>query len=205
MRILHRWSLSPDKPPSRRSAWEELQVEIEQLDEVDAIDEEYLEEFQKRLDELTSQDEENWFSHSSLEATDSLKSSHKSEVARLERNLLKAVQSLRGLQQTSQSQAAHEQLLADLDQAMQQLQDGAMKPNTALLNQLKGLGKEALKSLSPEQQKELRETMRKNAKQLSQRMGGSGKDGDWLDQLMAEHEKQKGGKDGKPKEPKGPG
>ena len=181
-------------------AWQELEADIEQLTEEEIIEEDYLEKMEERLEELKAQDQDDWFSHASLEATDSLKSSHETEVARLQRNLLKALQNFEELQQTKLSPADRDQLMEDLDKNLRNMEAGAMKPNLDLLKRLGENGLKELKNLTPEQQQELRQQLKKNAEKLAQTRAGQ-KKGDWLDQLMAQEEKKGEGENNGPGDP----
>ncbi|MBC7980330.1 MAG: hypothetical protein H7Y36_07180, partial [Armatimonadetes bacterium] len=71
-------------PPSRQpQAWSRMDSQLELLGEQAMVDEKYLEEMKERLEQLRAQEEEEWFSHASLEATDSLKESQASDMENL--------------------------------------------------------------------------------------------------------------------------
>jgi len=177
-----------DEDPSEAPlAWEQIEADLERLGQDDIIDETYLEEMRKKLDELRSKEEEEWFSHSSLEATDSLKQQHKSELERLERDLDRAERAMGNLQQNAGNlpQAQKDQLLNQFDQALQGLQNGALKPNPELLDQLQQLDPNQLGQLDPEQLQQLRENMQKAGQACKDCQGGGGGEGDeWLDELL---------------------
>jgi hypothetical protein len=78
-----------------------MSSELDHLTKEQVVDEKYLEETKNRLDELKSQQEEQWFSHSSLEATDSLKKSHRAETDRVERELGRAQKALGDLEKNA--------------------------------------------------------------------------------------------------------
>lgn len=86
-------------PPLSRQpqAWSEIDSQLEKLAEDAVIDEEYIEEMEKHLEQLRAQEEQDWFSYASLEATDSLKESQKSNMDNLERNLAEAENALETL------------------------------------------------------------------------------------------------------------
>lgn len=54
------------------AAWEQMNRWVETLEATELIEEEALKEWSKRIETLREQAEENWFSHASLEATDTL-------------------------------------------------------------------------------------------------------------------------------------
>ena len=93
-------NLHPQTAPEQPQAWKQLAAELDQLTQEEVVDEKYLEDTRKKLEELKSQEEEQWFSHSSLEATDSLKKSHRAEAERLEHELDRAEKALANFEKT---------------------------------------------------------------------------------------------------------
>ncbi len=174
--------------PEEPQAWLQLSTDLDRLIQEDVVDEKYLEETRKRLDELKSQQEEQWFSHSSLEATDSLKKSHKAETERVARELGRADKALGALEKNAgaMAQAEKNRLMNEFDQALQGLQSGAMKPNPALLEQMKQLDLKDLANLTPEQMQQLRENLQKNGEAMKGGQGGEGQGEDWSDELLAD-------------------
>jgi hypothetical protein len=173
--------------PEEPLAWEKIEADLERLDQDDLIDENYLEETRKKLEELRAKEEEEWFSHSSLEATDSLKQQHESELKRLERELGRADRALGTLQKNAggMPQAQKDQLLNQFDQALQGLQNGALKPNPDLLDQLRELDPNNLGQLNQEQLDQLRENLQQAGQACQDCQGGGGGQGDeWLDELL---------------------
>lgn len=183
---------SPDEP----QAWKQLDAELDHLAKEDVVDEAYLEDMRKRLEELRAKEEEQWFSHSSLEATDSLKKSHRSEMDRMEHDLAQAGKALQELEKKAgaMGQAEREKLINEFEQALQGLQNGAMKPNPALLDQLKQLDPQNLGQLDAEQLAQLRENLGKH-QQAMKDLQGEG-EGDWDDELLAGDGNGENGEDG---------
>lgn len=171
---------SPEQP----QAWKQLDSELDHLTKEEVVDEKYLEETRKRLEELKSQEEEQWFSHSSLEATDSLKKSHRAESERVERELGRAEKALSQLEKNAgaTNQAEKNRMMDEFDQALQGLQNGAMKPNPSLLEQMKKLDLKDMANLSPEQIEQLRENLKKHSDAMK---NGKGEGEDWSDELLA--------------------
>ena len=96
--------------------------------------------------------------------------------------------------------------MEEFDQALQGLQNGAMKPNPQLLEQMRQLDLKNLAELTPEQLEQLRENLQKNADNLKKCQGqgeGQGEDQgeDWSDELLADEGDE--GEGGEPGE--GPG
>lgn len=182
----------PEEPASRQS----LQASLDELAEDDTIAEEYLEEIQKKLDEMREQPSENWFDHSALEAADTLQKNHEQQLKELERDMTRAERSLNALQNHAESlnPENRERLLNEFEEALEKMGEGAMKPNPDLLKQLGKVDPQQLKNLTPEQLDQLRENMRQQAQKMKDANGnpnpngdGSGPgDGDWLDELMQE-------------------
>ncbi len=194
---------SGDKPTAQPLAWEQIDSDIERLDEEELIDEDYLDQMRKRLEELRDQEQEDWFSHSSLEATDSLKKEHRNELENMERGLGRAERALGELQRKAAGmpQDKKDQLLNQFDQALQGLQNGALKPNEALLDQLRQLDPDQLGQLDPDQLDQLRENLRRAGQACKDCQGGGeggGAGEDWLDELLD-------GQDGGEKEGEGGG
>lgn len=177
-------SFNGSDAPEQPQAWKQLSAELDQLTKEEVVDEKYLEETRRKLEELKSQEEEQWFSHSSLEATDSLKKAHRAEAERLERELGRAEKALGDLEKNagSANPAEKNRMMEEFDQALQGLQNGAMKPNPALLEQMKQLGLKDMAKLTPEQMQQLRENLKKNVEAMK---GGEGKGDDWSDELLA--------------------
>lgn len=171
--------------PEEPQSWKQLATELDHLAKEEVVDEKYLEETRKRLDELKAQEEDDWFSHSSLEATDSLKKSHQSETERVERELGRADKALAALEKNAgtKGQAEKERLMEEFDQALQGLQNGAMKPNPELLEQMRGMDLKNLKDLPPEQLQQLKENLAKHGKCLGECQGGGN---EWDEELMAD-------------------
>jgi hypothetical protein len=165
-------------------AWKKLSAELDRLTKEQVVDEKYLEETRRKLGELEAQEEEQWFSHSSLEATDSLKKSHRAETGRVERELGRAEKALGDLEKNAgaSNPAEKARTMDQFDQALQGLRNGAMKPNSALLEQMKQLDLKDLSKMDPEEMRRLRETMKRNAEAMKD-AAGSGED--WSDELLA--------------------
>lgn len=193
----------PHGAPEQPQAWKQLDAELDQLTKEEVVDEKYLEDTRKKLDELKAQEEEQWFSHSSLEATDSLKKSHRAETERIERDMGRAEKALENLEKNagSANQAEKNRMMEEFDQALQGLQNGAMKPNSKLLEQMKQLDLKNMANLTPEQMEQLRENLKKNAQAMKDSKG-KGQGEDWSDELLAGDGEGEGeGKEGR----EGPG
>jgi hypothetical protein len=148
-------------PSNQPQAWSQIDSQLEQLAEDAMVDEKYIDKVAKRLEKLRGQDEEEWFSHASLEATDSIKEAHNSDMEKLDRNLSEAVNALETLSAMADKLNAQEKqkLAEQFEQALEGLQNGEMKPNLQLLEQLSKLDLSVLGKLTPEQMKQLKKGM----------------------------------------------
>ena len=191
----------PGEHADEPQAWNSLEADLERLDQEPMIDETYIEEMKKKVEELREQKEEDWFSHSSLEATDTLAKEHNAQLEKMERELGRADKALSNLQKNANGMTAAEKdrLLNQFDQALQGLQNGALKPNQALMDQLKGLDPKALPQMNQEQLQQLKENMKKAGQACKDCQGGNceggGQGDEWMDELLDGQ-----GKDGKGKE-----
>lgn len=181
---------SPTVPPPSRQpqAWSEIDSQLEKLAEDAMVDEEYIEEMEKRLEQLRAQEEEDWFSHASLEATDSLKESQNSNMENLQRDLSEADNALEALAKNAEKLNSEQKrkLTEEFEKALQGMQNGAMKPNGNLLEKLSELDPNDLGKLSPEQLSELKENMEKLQQSLENAGEGQGAGDDWADQLLGD-------------------
>jgi hypothetical protein len=160
------------QPTEQPQAWGRLASELDQLATEELVEESYIEETRKQLEELQSQPEESWFSHASLEATDTLRKAHSAETGRVAGEMDKTADALQSMERNPKADAAQQQqMMQEFDQALEGLRNGAMKPNPELLSQLRELD---LKNLTPEQLEQLREKLRENAEKLRQCDGNSG-------------------------------
>lgn len=181
-------SKPPALPSSQPQSWNEIESQLEKLAEDALVDEEYIEEMEKRLDQLRAQEQQDWFSHSSLEATDSLKETQNSNIEKLQQYLADAQNSLDSLTENIEKldSAQKEKLAEDFEKALEGLQNGAMKPNPELLDKLSQLDPNNLGNLSKEQVEQLKENMQKLQQSLENAQDGQGQNDDWNDQLLGD-------------------
>lgn len=159
-------------PEAAPRSWQRISANIEELKEEDLIQEEYLKEMQKKLDELKNQPQKDWFSHPSLEASNNLEQSHLREVQKLSKNLENAEKSLNTLKKYANhlNESQKSKLMDQFNNAMKSMEKGQMKPNKELLEQLKNIDPNMLNNLSPEQMQQLRENMRNMSQKLKQQL-----------------------------------
>lgn len=189
-------------------AYEDLVNSIEELDQHDVVEEEYIEEIKEKIDLLDQQNSEDWFSHTSLEAIDSLKASHEHNAAKLEQSLRKAEHALQSLDHAAAqlSQEAKQRLMSDYGEALENMDKGAMKLNEDLLEQLKGLDLREISGVDKEKLKAMRERMKASAEQLKKQKGeGIGPEPKEMADGSEGSQGEQGGDDGKGGITRGPG
>jgi len=199
--------ITPPQPPI---AWNELDTSLDQLDEQEIVQEEYLDAMRKKLEKLREQSPDEWFSHSSLEATDHLQQNHQTEQENLKNNLQRAERALNTLQNNPGKipPGQKQRLLNEYDQAVQKMQQGGMQPNEKLLQQLKKIDPQQLNNLTKEQIDQIRENMRRHAQGLD--ANGQGKqpgenNDDWMNDGDEEGEGEEGEGPGRGGIDRGPG
>ena len=184
--------------------WSQLDSQLEKLSEDAMVDETYLEDMKERLDQLRAQEEEQWFSHASLEATDSLKEAHESSLQDIQQDLSEASEAMQELTDAAKDlNSEQKQKLAEqFEDALQGLQNGAMKPNEQLLNQLSQLDPKDMGNLNKEQIEQLKQNMEKLKESLDQ-AGEGGQGEDWADQLLGDGGEGENGEKGEGQCPNG--
>jgi hypothetical protein len=200
-------------PPDEPQAWERTESELAALEQEKVIDEEYIEEVRKKIEDLRTQDPQDWFSHASMEATDNMRKEHRAETKRLEREMGQAAKALQGLQQNPNLGDKEKARLAnEFQQALEGMKNGAMKPNPGLMEQLKQLDPNQLGQLTPQQMEQMKQNLQQGADQLKQQGqgGDAGQGEEWLDELNADGSHPKDGQgqgegEGEGEDGEGPG
>lgn len=186
--------LSPEAdaklPSMEPQAWQQMDQWLEKLEEEKLITPEEKEEQAAKIAELREQPQEKWFSHDSLHASDTLKEQLQRDMAKIAQNMKTLERSLNALQNYADklSQTGKDQLLKDLDEAMQALENSPLKLNPDLLKELSQIDPKNLQSLSKEQLDQLRESLKKHAAEsqgMAQNPGFLG-DGEGSDDELAE-------------------
>ena len=155
-------------PPSEPLAWAQMEEWMETLEEEEVIEEDTIEEVREKIEELRGQPDEEWFSHSSLEATDTLRNSISQQLQNLGADLATAERDLNALQNYSEqlSQETKEQLMQEYDEALKNMATNGMPLNSEMMEALKGIDPQKLaqgqmSQMSQEQLDQLREAMKK--------------------------------------------
>ncbi|MCB1077990.1 MAG: hypothetical protein KDM64_09205, partial [Verrucomicrobiae bacterium] len=176
-------------PASEPLAWAQMDDWMELLDEEDLIDDQAIEEVKEKIEELRQQPENEWFSHSSLEATDTLRQTLQQQIQGLGAELAIAERDLNALQNFGDQigEETKEKLLNEYDQALQNLALSGLPLNPELMNALKGIDPKQLSQgqmngMSAEQLQQLREALQKAAQACSQ-CNNPGQNGEGLPKL----------------------
>jgi len=163
--------LAPNQPPT----WSQLEAEVDYLEENELFQNEYLDELSKKLDQLKEQSPEDWFSHSSLEATDAIEQAHRTNTFQLQKQMDTANRALNTLQHYSDrlNQEQKQKLQQQFKDALKGMQNGELKPNKELMDRLKEIDPNMLNNIAPERLEQLRKQLRQGAEQLKQFSDGT--------------------------------
>ncbi len=151
----------PLQPPT---AWTETQTWAERLAESEIVEPEAVQSLEEKLAALRDQPAEEWFSHSSLEAGDSLRDQTAQSLRSLERNLTEAASQLEASAAAHQlPDSALQQLKNQFGETLADLELGNLPLNSELLADLKNLDLSQARQLSPDQMKALQERLKSGA------------------------------------------
>lgn len=160
-------------PPVEPGLWEGMEDWIATLQNEELIDESAIKELEQKIEELREQPGKEWFSHSSLEATDTLADTLGREIRELEAGLTTLDRSISALDHFSSemSEASREMKMQEFNEALEALKGSGLGVNEDLLKKLQQidpaqLGKETLATLSPEQLKSLQKSLQKGSQAL---------------------------------------
>lgn len=132
----------------------------------------------EKIEQLREQPKDEWFSHSSMEASDSLRDALSKQIEQLGANLANSERDLNAFQNFSSqmTDATKDQLLKEYNEAMKNLGLGQLPLDSKMLEALRGLDLSQLKGLSQlskEQMDQLRRQLKKGA--LACKNAGFGK------------------------------
>ena len=146
----------PTKPEEPR-AWKSMEEDMRALEEKKAVDPKSMEETRKVIEQLRAAGPDQWFKHSSMEATDGLKQMHERAMKGLERNLRKAGEAAAALAAGPEALTATSRELRkeQFQNAIEGMRAAGLKPNAALWEQLRKLNPDQLGQLSELQKQEL--------------------------------------------------
>ena len=158
------------------TAVKEVKEWLENLQEEKAVEEESVEDVEKKIAELLQRPAENWYEHGSLEAAGNLRDQTADMLRELSQNLADAERAASALQAAGDAlpQEAKDSLGNELGNAAQAMRTGGMKPNEQLLQQLQKMaGGNGLGNMSKEQMEKLAKQLQKNAQALQDALKNS--------------------------------
>ncbi len=151
----------PTQPPT---AWTETQTWVERLAEANIVEPEAVQTLEDKLDALRDQPAEEWFSHASLEAGDSLRDQTAQSLRALERGLTAAASQLGAMSAAQQlPDSTFQQLENQFAATLAGLELGNLPLDSDLLSDLKDLDLSKARQLSPEQMKKLQGRLEEGA------------------------------------------
>lgn len=152
-------------PAVEPQSWAQMEEWLEKLQEEEIIPPEEKEDAAAKIAGLRDQPKEKWFSHESLNASDTLREQLQRDIQQLGKNLGDAERSLNALGNYGDqlSLAAREQLLQDFDEALAGLKSSGLELDPALLKELSQIDPKNMKTLSKEQLDQLRQGMKKKS------------------------------------------
>lgn len=171
-------------------SWAKMESWLDKLEQEKIITPDEKEEQAARIEHLRDQSQDKWFSHESMNASDTLKEQLQRDIQSLGQKFDQAARVLNALEKYADqlSTPAKDKLLKDFDEAVTGLKTGQLDIDPALMKQLGQLDLKNLKSLNPGQSKALRDALKKNAgecKGMCEKRGFLG-DGEGEDDEMAE-------------------
>ncbi|AHF93103.1 hypothetical protein OPIT5_25700 [Opitutaceae bacterium TAV5] len=149
---------TPEKPPAlaRTEAW------LEELAKLDVAEPKAVEELAERARELARRSPDRQYSHSALEAADTLREQTAEAIGSFGRDLENFAAALAPFEQNALAPLDSAQLAAAesrLDTALRGLREGALTPNAELLGQLASLDLSKIRQLTPEELARLRKRL----------------------------------------------
>ena len=162
-----------EPPPAlaQTEAW------LEQVNQLALAEPESLEALNERARGLAGRDSENQYTHSALEAADTLRSQTEAAIRSLADQLDSAAGALAPLENPAAALSDEElgALAARLGAALQGMREGRLAANPELLKSLPAATAAGLRSLSPEQASRLREQLSRAGRAATGVVGAEGK------------------------------
>jgi len=141
-------------PTAEPLAWQQTEALLENLEEIEEIDPESLTAFEQALEQLRSRPPEEWYSHSSLEAGESLLANLQDSTRRMAESLAGADSALgsAGENPSQSSEASLEQAASEMRDALRGMDASQLQLGAELSAALQNIGTPSgLRQLSLEQ------------------------------------------------------
>ena len=181
---------SPMLPATEPQALGLMDDWLDRLEEEEVLDPESLEDQREKLAELRNQPKDQWFSHESLNAGDTLKEQLARELGDLGRNMQRAEMGLNALQNYDEqlSAQAKERIAQEFNEAVAGLETSTLKLDPDLLKKLGQIDPKNLNGLSDADMQKLREALKSKGEACKECEGGAGflGDGEGEDDELAE-------------------
>ncbi len=150
-------------------AWNQVEEWAETLEEDTFIEEEALSNLREQVQELRDRPMEEWYSHSSLEASDSLKEQTEQAIRELASDLQAARSGLAALERFDSEMplAMQDSWKSFMDPSLSGLGQGPLPIDPSLLSQLEGIDPSQLRALTQEEWEALKEALENGCKACS--------------------------------------
>ena len=147
------------------AALQQVDAWVEKMREEKIADERDLDAIEEKMSDILNRPAENWYEHASLEAADHLRDQTGKELQDMARDMAKAAgaMSQMGTMQPGAESEGGKAMEEEFRQAVEGLASGDLRANPTLASELKSLDPAALKSLSPEQMKQIANQLGQNA------------------------------------------
>lgn len=165
-------SVSAARAVAAPAAWDQMEEWIAELKEENLVDSEAIQEFAKKVEDLRSQPEQDWFSHSSMEATDTLRESLAEEIRDLVSGMSDMERNLAAMQNAGESSDASEKEGAEknFEKSLGELKENSLASKKSMLDRLQKLDPKDLSksgnSMSAAEAKALQEQLGQAASAL---------------------------------------
>ncbi len=162
-------------PPNEPGAWAQMEEWADTLEEEELIEEAAIEELREKIKELRNQPESEWFSHSSMEATDTLRESLGKDLRDLASEMNTIERDLNALQNhsTQLSESAKEMLMQEYEESLKNLETNSLEMNQELLQQLQNIDPKQLSQMKMDElTKEQMDQLRKSLSENGEKLGG---------------------------------
>ena len=144
-------------------AWTRVDAELETLKKQDIVNEESVVTLQEQVEQLRKQTPGDWYSHSSLEASDNLQAKTDDAIRSLQRDMESVLNTLNAAEQNADGMNSDQlqKLGAQFEQPLQGLELGTLPLNKDLINQLKNIDPNRLNNISQLQMNQLKQALQK--------------------------------------------
>lgn len=144
-------------------AWTRVESQLETLKKQDIVNQEAILTLEQQVEDLRKQSPEDWYSHSSLEASDNLQAKTNEAIRALKRDMESVSSTLDTVEQNGElmTDAQLQKLGAQFQQPLQGLELGTLPLNKDLLSELKDIDPGQLRNLSKEEIEKLEESLKK--------------------------------------------